>query len=126
MIKGIGTDILQISRIQKALERTPKLAQRILTPLELTAFQADNTPARFLAKRFAAKEAVSKALGTGIGRGVSWQDMSIHKDDYGRPWVELSGGALARAEQMHIAQVQLSYSDEKDYIVAFAIAEAGH
>ena len=125
MIKGVGTDILQISRIEAALARTPKLAQRILTAQELTLFKQSNTPARFLAKRFAAKEAISKALGTGIGRGVSWQDMSVNKDAHGRPWVELTAGALARAEQLRIAQIQLSYSDEKEYVVAFAVAESG-
>jgi len=124
MIVGIGTDILEISRMEVALERTPALAKRILSPIELEQFSNANNQARFLAKRFSAKEAVVKALGTGIGRGVSWQHMEISKDEYGRPEVSLSDGALQRAQSLGIKQMHLSYSDEKDYIVAFAVAES--
>ncbi|WP_420599061.1 holo-ACP synthase [Neptuniibacter sp.] len=123
MILGVGTDILQISRIEQALERTPKLAERILTSREQACFSAEKQPARFLAKRFAAKEAVTKALGTGIGRGVSWHHIEIDKDELGRPLVTLNGGAAERASELGIANIQISYSDEKEYIVAFVIAE---
>lgn len=123
MILGVGTDILQISRIGQALERTPKLAERILTSSEQTLFSADKQPARFLAKRFAAKEAVTKALGTGIGRGVSWHHIEIDKDELGRPLVVLNGGAADRASELGITNIQISYSDEKEYIVAFVVAE---
>lgn len=123
MIVGVGTDILQISRIEQALLRTPKLAERILTPDELQIFSAENRPALFLAKRFAAKEAVTKALGTGIGRGVSWQHIQIDKDESGRPLVALCDGAKDRAATLGIINLQLSYSDEREYIVAFAVAE---
>jgi len=123
MIKGIGTDILQIDRIEKSLIRTPKLAQRILTDRELAEFERSATPARFLAKRFAAKEAVVKALGTGIGNGVSWKHVEISKDDLGKPLVKLSGGALERANTMSIGSSFISYSDEKDYVVAMVVLE---
>lgn len=123
MIVGVGTDILQISRIEQALERTPKLAQRILTPLELQQFCQSAIPSRFLAKRFCAKEAITKALGTGIGRGVSWQHIEICKNALGRPEVMLTGGAKERMQALGISNLQLSYSDEKAYVVAFAIAE---
>lgn len=123
MIRGIGTDILQISRMEQALERTPALAQRILTTSEYEQFLKVSNPSLFLAKRFCTKEAVSKALGTGIGRGVSWKHIEIAKDASGRPEVELSAGALDRAEGLGIKSVHLSYSDEKEYIVAFAVAE---
>lgn len=123
MILGVGTDILQISRIEQALERTPKLAERILTSLEQALFSEEKQPARFLAKRFAAKEAVTKALGTGIGRGVSWHHIEIDKDELGRPLVALNGGAAERASELGIANIQISYSDEKEYIVAFVVAE---
>ncbi|MFY0677467.1 MAG: holo-ACP synthase [Neptuniibacter sp.] len=123
MILGVGTDILQISRIEQALERTPKLAERILTSREQALFSAEKQPARFLAKRFAAKEAVTKALGTGIGRGVSWHHIEIDKDELGRPLVALNGGAAERASELGIANIQISYSDEKEYIVAFVVAE---
>ncbi len=123
MIAGIGTDILQISRLRKAWENTPKLAERILTPKELEDCTAANDPGLFLAKYFAAKEAVSKALGTGIGRGVSWQHIEIAKDEWGRPLVALSAGVAERAMTLNVENIQLSYSDEKEYIVAFAVAE---
>lgn len=123
MIMGVGTDILQIARIEQSLQRTPKLAERILTSDELKFFAEDSRPALFLAKRFAAKEAVSKALGTGIGRGVSWHHIQIDKDEYGRPLVTLVEGAEARATSLGITNLQLSYSDEREYIVAFAVAE---
>jgi holo-[acyl-carrier protein] synthase len=123
MIKGIGTDILQIDRIEKSLIRTPKLAQRILTDRELAEFERSATPARFLAKRFAAKEAVVKALGTGIGNGVGWKHVEISKDDLGKPLVKLSGGALERANTMSIDSSYISYSDEKDYVVAMVVLE---
>lgn len=123
MISGIGTDILQIDRIDKAMQRTPKLPQRILTPAELERFEAAKDKARFLAKRFCAKEAAAKALGTGIGRGVSWQHFEIVRGSQGQPILELSGGALERAQQLGMHKLHLSYSDEKDYVVAFVIGD---
>ncbi len=124
MIKGIGTDILQIERAAAALSRTPGLAQRVLTPQELTGYQSASDAVRFFAKRFAAKEAIVKAIGSGIGRGVSWQHIQINKDSFGKPLVELSGGGYNYASQQNIAVVHLSYTDERDYVVAFAIAES--
>lgn len=123
MITGIGTDILQISRMERSMRRTARLPERILTPLELEQFQNTKRQVLFLAKRFAAKEAAVKALGTGIGRGVSWQHLEISHDELGRPLVALSGGAKARADQLGIARLHLSYSDEQEYVVAFVVAE---
>ena len=124
MIFGIGTDLLEIERMVKALERTPGLAKRILTPNELDQFNRSSQPARFLAKRFAAKEAAVKALGTGIGRGISWQHLEITHDHWGKPAFLLSGGAKQRADELAISSVHLSYSDEQAYIVAFVVAES--
>ena len=123
MIKGIGTDILQVSRIERALERTPKLAERILTPTEYSDFQQDGQPGRFLAKRFAAKEAVVKALGTGIRMGVGWHQIQIEKDELGKPLITLLGGALERANEMAVDSYFISYSDERDYVVAMVVLE---
>lgn len=123
MIKGIGTDILKIQRIEKALQRGPKIAERILTNSELIEFEQSAQPSRFLAKRFAAKEAVVKALGTGIGNGVGWQHIEIVKDELGKPLVNLSDGALQRAVALNIEQCHLSYSDEKEYVVAMVVAQ---
>ncbi|WP_372832132.1 holo-ACP synthase [Pontibacterium sp.] len=123
MIFGIGTDILQISRIRSSLERTPRLPERILTPSELEKFRASKHPDIFLAKRFAAKEAAVKALGTGIGRGISWQHFEISHDELGRPVMNLSGNAKDRADQHGLGTFHLSYSDEQEYVVAFVVAE---
>ena len=86
MIGGIGTDIIQISRVEATLGRLgDRFAQRILRPIEFARFQNHGSPARFLAKRFAAKEAAAKALGTGIGRGLSWQHIEIASNENGAP-----------------------------------------
>ncbi len=124
MICGIGTDILEISRIETALTRTPKLAKRILTPAEYERFSEHTQPVRFLAKRFAAKEAAVKALGTGIGHGIGWQQFEISHDALGKPLLMVTGNAQARADDMGIRSWHLSYSDEQTHVVAFVIAES--
>jgi holo-[acyl-carrier protein] synthase len=123
MIKGIGSDLLKISRIEKVLARNIKFAERILTPTELTEFAVSTQPARYLAKRFAAKEAIVKALGTGIGNGVGWQHIEVVKDELGKPLVILSLGAKQRAELLKATYCHLSYSDEREFVVAMAVLE---
>jgi holo-[acyl-carrier protein] synthase len=119
---AIGTDILQIGRIEDVVDRLgDRFVARILTPLEREEYRASQQPRRLLAKRFAAKEAIAKALGTGIGRGVSWQDIAIGHDDHGAPLVILSGGALEVARRRGGVRVELSLADEVDYVVAFAV-----
>tara|TARA_B110000444_G_scaffold170887_1_gene159662 strand:+ start:35 stop:421 length:387 start_codon:yes stop_codon:yes gene_type:complete len=119
---GIGTDILQISRIHDTLERHgEKFAQRILTVSEMIEYRKHYQPERMLAKRFAIKEAVSKALGTGIGEGVSWQHIEVVHDELGAPAIVLSGRALEIARSKGGEQVIISGSDEKEYVVAFAV-----
>lgn len=124
MIVGVGTDLLDIRRIGKALARTPRFAERILTVDELEQYGRSTQPINFLAKRFAAKEAAVKALGTGIGRGISWQHFTVSYDALGRPLMMISGGAAEKAVQLGIRQIHISYSDEADHIVAFAVAES--
>lgn len=119
---AVGTDILRIARIEDVEERLgERFVRRILTPPERVEYQQSRMPARLLAKRFAAKEAIAKALGTGIGRGVSWQDISIGHDANGAPIVTLSGGALQVASDRGGTRVELSLADELEYVVAFAI-----
>ena len=114
---SVGTDILRVQRIEAVLERQgDKFVQRFLTPDEIGEYECSRYPARLLAKRFAAKEAVAKCLGTGIGRGVSWQDIAIVHDDSGAPGVQLSG-----AEKRGAGSVAISLSDEDEYVVAFAV-----
>ena len=119
---GIGTDIVQIARIEAVVERQGmRFVQRILTPAELEEYANSRMGERFLAKRFAAKEAIVKALGTGIGHGVGWQDMTIEHDDKGAPLVVLRAGAAERAQQLGGSTMLLSLADEADYVVAFAM-----
>ncbi len=118
---AIGTDILQIDRITDVLQRQgERFMCRILTSGEQAEFAASKQPARLLAKRFAVKEAVAKALGTGIGRGVSWQDIHCYHDDAGAPLVKLTGGAADVARHRGGSRVLISLADERDYVVAFA------
>lgn len=129
MIKGLGTDIVQVDRLQLALERSgEKLLKRVLVAEELQRYyqKTERDPRnglQYFAKRYAAKEAVAKALGTGIGRGVSWQDIEVSNNQDGAPQVRLSGGALAKMQALLASQCSLSISDERDYAVAFAILD---
>ena len=125
MIIGIGTDIVNINRIAESLERTgERLARRILTDAEFTIFQEKHNSAAFLAKRFAAKEAAVKALGTGIGR-VSWQDLHVSNNDQGAPLLTASGNAAEIMLERGATHLHLSLSDEEDVALAFVILEAG-
>lgn len=121
MIIGIGTDIVQIERIKHAFERQgERFAQRILCASELCIFHEKGQSIPYLAKRFAAKEAASKALGTGIG-AVSWQDMEISNDSKGAPVLKLMGAAKENMAALGASQVSISLSDEQDYAVAFVV-----
>ena len=119
---AVGTDILKFERIDSVLERLgDRFVERILTPEEREEYTASSRPVNLLAKRFAAKEAVAKSLGTGIGRGVSWQDIRISHDDNGAPLVTLTGGALDVAREKGGSRVALSLADEVDCVIAFAV-----
>lgn len=119
MIFGIGTDICDISRIKKTLSNQgERFVKRILTPMEQNAFnELKFNKESFLAKRFSMKEAVAKALGTGIGENLSFQDIEIRKEEGGAPYVHLFP---VKYSDMY---VHLSVSDEEQYAVAFAVAE---
>lgn len=120
-MRGIGTDIVQIKRITTAVERQTGFAARILTPRELEQFHAAREPARLLAKRFAAKEACLKALGTGLAQGMSWQDIEITHTDLGQPVLVLTGAAKTRADALGVQNTNVSISDEMDYAIAFVV-----
>ena len=120
MTIAIGTDIVEIQRIASALERQgDKFLQRILTESEIAEYQARGNSVAFLAKRFAAKEAIAKALGTGIGRGISFQQMVVSNNAEGAPQVELQANAAERLKQLGGSKVLLSLSDEKSYALAY-------
>ena len=120
MTIAIGTDIVEIKRIAEALERQgDKFVQRILTASEIEEYQARGNSVAFLAKRFAAKEAIAKALGTGIGRGISFQQLVTSNNLEGAPEVELQDTAAQRLTEIGGAKVLLSLSDEKNYALAY-------
>ena len=121
MIIAIGTDIVEIQRIADAVERQgDKFVQRILTKSEIADYQMRGNSISFLAKRFAAKEAIAKALGTGIGRRISFQHMIISNNAEGAPQVKLQDNAAERLKQLDGTNVLLSLSDEKNYALAYA------
>lgn len=121
---GIGTDIVNIERLERSYERHgDKFAERILAESELESYYQKKHKVKFLAKRFAAKEAISKALGTGMREGIDFKQLVVKKGDLGKPTVELTGKAQLWAQKNNISIVHLSISDEKDHAVAFAIAE---
>jgi len=123
-IVGLGTDIIEIARIEQSLTRSPRLVERVLTESEQQILAAHGQPARYFAKRFAAKEAAAKALGTGIGRGISFQHFIVSNDPSGRPQLELTGPAKALADSMQVRSVWLSISDEQAYACATVILES--
>ncbi|HHG3232407.1 TPA: holo-ACP synthase [Vibrio parahaemolyticus] len=124
-ILGLGTDIAEIERIEKALDRSGEpFARRILSEDEMAKFSQLKQQGRYLAKRFAAKEAASKALGTGIAQGVTFHDFTVSNDELGKPILMLSGVAQKMAQTMGVNHVHLSISDERHYAVATVILES--
>lgn len=122
MLKGIGTDIVQVSRIRASLDRHgDSFAERLLTADEFAEFKLSTQKAHFLAKRFAAKEAVSKAFGTGFREGLWFSDIEVCHTELGGPFLKYSGKALQHIEAQQVSQSFISISDEKDYAVAFVI-----
>lgn len=125
MIHGIGTDIVHVARIETALERHgERFAQRVLAESEWTDFLAvPRHPAALLAKRFAAKEAWSKALGTGFRDGLSLRDVAVSHDALGKPELQFFGRAAELIARFGIVASHVSLADEADYVVAFVILE---
>jgi holo-[acyl-carrier protein] synthase len=124
MIFGIGTDIVEVSRIEDSLARFgDAFAQRILTEQEWLSFQQSRTQARFLAKRFAAKEAFAKALGTGLREPATFQNIGVAHDDLGKPVLDLTPTLQAFLDKKGIVQQHLSISDEKALAAAFVVLE---
>ena len=133
MIIGIGSDLIDIRRVEKVIERHgERFLSRIFTDAERARAERrarnHNNYIATYAKRFAAKEACSKALGTGIRQGVWWRDMGVVNLTGGRPSMKLTGGALARLEKLtpsgHVAQIDLSITDDWPLAQAFVIISA--
>ena len=123
-IKGIGTDIVEIARLERQVEKSDLLAKRVLTEAEMEIYAAQKFPARYLAKRFAAKEAAVKAIGIGIGNGISWQQLEVRNLESGQPVLSYSGYFAEVCEQMGVTGSHLSIADEQHYAVATVILES--
>jgi holo-[acyl-carrier protein] synthase len=125
MIYGIGTDIVEVSRIEDGLARFgDAYAQRILTETEWLEYGQSQVKARFLAKRFAAKEACAKALGTGVRTPATLQNIGVAHDDLGKPVLVLAPPLKDWADARGIRSLHLSISDEKALAVAFVVLES--
>lgn len=124
MIYGIGTDIVEVARLEHSIEQFgDEFASRILAESEMQSYQHTKLKARFLAKRFAAKEAFSKALGTGIRGVVSFQNIAVSHDDLGKPMLVLAQELADLVQEKHITQMHVSISDEKNLAAAFVVLE---
>lgn len=124
MIYGIGTDIVEVTRIEDSLRRFgDAFAERILNEREWLAYTQSQTKARFLAKRFAAKEAFAKALGTGLRAPATFQNIGIAHDDLGKPVLDLAMELQAYLDARGIRGQHLSISDEKALAAAFVVLE---
>jgi holo-[acyl-carrier protein] synthase len=129
MIIGLGSDLSDIRRVEKSLERFgERFTQRVFTDLERARSDRKVDRAASYAKRFAAKEACAKALGTGIRKGVFWRDMGVANLPSGQPTMALTGGALERLRAItpagHRPVIHLTLTDDHPYAQAFVIIEA--
>jgi len=129
MIIGIGNDIIRISRIQSVMNKFgDKFLERVFTPYEREKCEKRRNQAACFAKRYAAKEAVSKAIGTGFRKGVYWRDIGVVNESSGKPRIILSGGALSYLETLiplgFVSQIELTITDEPPFAQAFVIISA--
>lgn len=124
MLTGIGVDIVEINRFQRLNDRFgDRIARRLLTDRELLQYQKRHNSLSFLASRFAAKEAASKALGTGIARGIGFHSIEVKNNDHGQPELVFHDAARELINEKKIIRCLLSLSDEKHYAVAMVVME---
>ena len=124
MIIGIGTDIIDIRRIEKIIQKYGnKFIKRCFSIHEITRSESQFNIINSYAKRYAAKEACSKALGTGLARGIFWKDIEVVNNKYGKPLINLYNNALTRINKMTNKdyRIEISLSDEKNYAIANVI-----
>lgn len=123
-VLGIGVDLVENARIEHSLERFgERFLQRVFTSGEIQYSQSMKFPARHLAARFAAKEAVSKAFGTGIGKAMGWKDIDVRRKGSGEPYVVLEGGAKKLAEERGIGAVWITLSHTEHHAMAMIVLE---
>lgn len=122
MIVGIGTDMVDMTRMNANInEHGDKMAEKILGERELEGYRATSAKAQFLASRFAAKEAVAKALGTGFRDGLSLKHIEVCPDALGRPHIELSARARELADALGVKAAHVTLSHERDLAIAFVV-----
>ena len=123
-VLGIGVDLVECARIEHSLERFgDRFLQRVFTVGEIEYSQSMKFPARHLAARFAAKEAASKAFGTGIGKSIGWKDIDVRRKESGEPYVVLEGGAQQLANERKIEKVLITLSHTEQHAMAVVILE---
>lgn len=124
MIFGIGTDIVEVARIESSIAQFgDEFAKRILADSEFSIYLDSQIKARFLAKRFAAKEAFSKALGTGLRHPATFQNIAVSHDELGKPMLLLASELQDFLQSKHITQMHISISDERNLAAAFVVLE---
>lgn len=124
MIRGIGTDIVYISRIENVRDRFgERFLRRFLSRAEYDEYQRRKASASFLAKRFAAKEAAAKALGVGIGKGARLREIEVLNDANGKPVLHLHGETARTAQRLGVSATHIAISDERDIAQAFVVLE---
>jgi holo-[acyl-carrier protein] synthase len=124
-VVGVGVDIVETARIQHSLARFgERFLHRVFTAGEIEYCQSMKYPARHFAARFAAKESVSKAFGTGIGHAMGWRDIDVHREGSGQPFVVLGGGAKDFAAERGVRAVWISLSHTEHHAVATAVLES--
>src|SRR5882724_6744689 len=124
-IIGIGIDLVDCARIEHSIERFgDRFLNRIFTEGEIAYSQSMKFPARHLAARFAAKEALSKGFGTGIGKSMRWRDLEVEKKESGEPFVVLSGGAEKMANEREVGRIWISLSHTENSGMATIVLEA--
>lgn len=125
MIVGLGVDIIGVGRIRHALERHgDRLVQRLFTAGEQEYCRAHRDAAPYFAVRFAAKEALFKALGTGWAQGVTWTDVEVRRNEYGAPGLVLSGRAAEVSRSLGVARIHVSLSHSEESAIALVILES--
>lgn len=122
MIKGVGVDLIDIGRIANAIEKNHRFLERVFNDREREWYMEKGSRPETAAGIFAAKEAVSKVLGTGIGK-ISWQEIAIEPDDMGKPVVLLMGKANQMAQEKAISSIHVSISHERKLAIAFAVGQ---
>lgn len=124
MIYGIGTDIVEVGRIESSIEKFgDDFAERILAESEMPSYLSTSIKSRFLAKRFAAKEAFSKALGTGLREPATFQNIAVSHDDLGKPILVLAKVLQDFLAEKNISSTHITISDEKNLAAAFVVLE---